>query len=458
MKSIISKKLITLLVLLISPYAFTKGMQYTLELPPEKFVIPAFSEVYSDRESSISPNEYELAENLKSLLSNKNYMEVKLKLDEFYDIELSPALLLLKAQLYFSIKEYDQAEKIYMRVLKRKPQFVRAHEDMGQLYLIRNNLEKAQYHFSKAISYGSESALIHGQLGYINLQLNGAFSALFAYQKALSLEPNNKHWQQGLLTSLVSSKMYPSAMALLTELIARNPKKQSYWLTKAAIELDNENFDSALQSIEYALLLGPISQQNTQIAVRLHLQQQSYSRAMDIINNINKNDITIDNIKHYLFWLNKANRFEDSESLIASSINSDNITQADQSVLLTYQADIHVANNNKPKAINAFEKAIELNENNNIALLKYAQYLLKNKEYYRTEALFIRAQAFEETHLNALLGRAQLYINTEDMQSAYSLLIDIDNKYPNTHGIKAQIDTLESIVKIEKSLMNREKL
>lgn len=427
---------------------FATKTQLTVELDPVRFVIPAFNEVYSERESTLAPEEYELAEELKALLANKDFQAVSNKLDTYYDIELSPALLTLKAQVYFTIKAYDKAEATYLSVLKRKPQFVRVHEDLGQLYLITQQLNKAQKHFSTALSLGSSSALIHGQLGYLNLQLDGAFSAIYAYQKALTLEPRNPDWQQGLLTALLESKMFPSALALLNELIKKHPKQQSFWLTKAAIELETKDFDSALISLEYSLLLGDVSQQNLQTTVQLHLRTQSFQRAITLIDkNIKENDVPIDVIKEYLYWLNRAKLFSESERILSRYLIKTNTSDVDKSALSLYRAAIYAQKNQVDKAIKYFNDALDFDNNNASALIQYAHFLMAIKQFVDAESLYLRAQAFESTNLAAMLGRAQIYINTNDIKSAHLLLIDVSQKYPDTPGIKAQIEIIENLVR-----------
>ncbi|MBQ4809917.1 tetratricopeptide repeat protein [Pseudoalteromonas luteoviolacea] len=423
---------------------------YQLELEPVRFVLPAYSEQYSDREVTLAPDEYELAEKLKSLLSRKDFKKVSEELATFYNIELSPALLMIKAQVHFSLKEYNNAEKVYKFVLKRKPQLVRAHEDLGQLYLINEDFEKAQIHFSNAIAYGSNSAMIHGQLGYLNLHKNGAFSALYAYQKAYSLEPENEQWQQGLLTSLVKAKMFPSALALLSELITKNKQNQSYWLTKAAIHLETQQSDKALTSLEYALLLGDLSHQNLLIMINLHFEQSQYDRAIALLKaNVSKQTLEFSDVRSYLYWLNSANRWEDSEWLLQQFIGSDALTHIDKSTIAYTQAQILEANGKLVEADKLYKEALHNNANNEQALLSYAHLLLQQKDYIAAEQMFLRSEAFNSVNLHAMLGRAQLYINTDDIQSAYSLLLDVKNKYPDTQGIQNKIDILANIVSVQ---------
>ncbi len=124
--------------------------------------------------------DYELMQqwlDLKSLLERGKREQVLRELEAFYEIELSVALIRLKAQLYFALEDYDKA---YISSLSRRPQLIGAHSDLGQLYLLKVELEKAREHFSNAISYGAQDALIYGQLANLNFLLYGPYSAISA--------------------------------------------------------------------------------------------------------------------------------------------------------------------------------------------------------------------------------------------------------------------------------------
>jgi thioredoxin-like negative regulator of GroEL len=60
----------------------------------------------------------------------------------------------------------------------------------------------------------------------------------------------------------------------------------------------------------------------------------------------------------------------------------------------------------------------------------------------------MRAQAFAQTRLHAKLGLVQLYVNSEDIQAAYHLLLEVKNQYPDTAGISQQLEIIESLAKL----------
>ncbi|TMO57249.1 tetratricopeptide repeat protein [Pseudoalteromonas phenolica] len=423
---------------------------FEIELAPMKFTVPAFSETFSEREVTIAPDEYEVAEELRSLLETKDYALVSKKLETFYDLELSTALLVVKAQVYFAINEYQKAEKTYLAVLKRKPQLVRVHEDLGRLYLIKENYIKARKHFSKAISYGSNSASIFGQLGYLNMNQFGAFSAIHAYQVAHTLEPENMLWQQGLLSSLLSAKMYPAAEALLATLIQKYPKNQDLIITHASLKLSLGDYNSALIMLEKAMLLGNISNKNLKVTAKLHLRSKSYKRALELIQqHLDTNKVKLNDLKEYLDFLNKAERYVESELIISKYQENRVLADKEKSEISYYLAKINLAKNNYKEAEENFKHSIKVNENNPLALLDYAKFLMRENKFIESEVLFFRAQAFNLTEHHAMLGRAQLYINKSELSSAFELLLKVKEKFPQTVGIERQLEIVEKLATLE---------
>lgn len=304
----------------------------SIVVPKPTFILPKFTGPYSEREASISPEEYETADRLRELLDNNKTAEVLKELDKFYDIELSAAMLSLKAQIYFSLQMYKKAEKTFLAVLSRKPQLVRVHRDLAQLYLIQDNNKKARFHFAKAISFGSQEAVVHGQLGYLNLTMYGSFSAISEYQKALALEPENPQWQQGLLQALSQAKMYESAQALISELLVQNPNDKDLWLNQAALSLNMNNTKKALSSLEMAILLGINDDKNIKTAAQLHLQLGSYDRAVELINiHFDKSELDMNILDEYLVWLRQVDMWDHASQLLEKLSNKlDKMTPSDK--------------------------------------------------------------------------------------------------------------------------------
>jgi tetratricopeptide (TPR) repeat protein len=420
-----------------------------IKLTEPTFILPAFSGPYSEREATIAPEEYETAERLRTLLDNGQQSDVLKELEGFYDLELSPAMLTLKAQIYFSLEQFDKAEKTFLAVLSRKPQLVRVHRDLGQLYLIQEEDKLARHHFSEAISFGSNEAIVHGQLAYLNLKLHGAFSAITSYQQAMALQPEEVQWQQGLLIALTQAKMYESAQALLSQLLEKNPADKELWLNQAVLAINSNNMKQALASLEMAILLGDEGDANLKTAAQLHLQMHSYDRALVLISkHLDKSELDMEMLNEYLVWLKQANMWQQASKLL---INLENnimrMSVKEQSVFFTHKATIAHKDKKYIKTVEYYQLALEKDPTNGEALINFAMYSADRKSYVMAELLFNRAESIPAKAKQALLGKAQLYLDKQDHQSALSVLQNAYSRFPDLHYLPEQMDIIKSIIR-----------
>ncbi|NTS76676.1 tetratricopeptide repeat protein [Catenovulum sp. SM1970] len=423
----------------------------TLALSKPTFVLPQFTGPYSDREASIAPEEYEQAERLKAKLEGNDIQAVVEELEEYWEIELSPAMLALKAQVYFAIEDFERAEATYLAVLARKPQLVRAHADLGQLYLVKKDYKKARDYFAKAVSLGANDAMIYGQLAYLNLTLHGPYSAISAYQQALMIEPNQAQWLQGLFVALTQAKMYQAAKALLEEQIATKQDNPELWVNLAAIYLEQNETRDALSALEMAILNGDKNENTLKTAAQLHLQAESFDRAVELIKyHIEGGKLPIKTLNAYLTWLDQAQMWQQANEVLSSfSSQLKQFTDQEQSVYYTHSALIKSKQKQTKQAESHFSLAVSKDPNNGQALLEYAEFARANKNYIKAQSLYIRAEAFNQWHKQASLGKAQLYIDTQDYPAALSILNQVMLRYPEVSGLDEQIELIKNIIKTQ---------
>lgn len=420
-----------------------------IKVAPPQFVLPQFTGPYTEREASIAPEEYEMAERLKSLLDSGQEQAVVAELEKFYDIELSPAMLALKGQIYASLKMYAQAEKTYLAVLQRQPQLVRVNSDLAQLYLVQEKFAEARKYFAKAVALGSNDALVHGQLGYLNMKQYGPFSAISSYQAAMALEPDSQQWQQGLLAALTQANMYEAAQALIKELLAKRPGEAVLWLNHAALSFQQDDTRAALASIEMAMLLGDDDKHNLTTAAKLHLQLGHYDRAIALFERgLNKRELEFAALDEALSWLIQSKMLVKAHELLTVvEPRSAKLSSDERSNYYRHRASLDHANNKLPEASEHYRKALSANPANAKAVLDYAGLLAEQKQFVDAELMYMRAEAIDSVGKEALLGRAQLYIEMQDYPAALTQLRTVLNRYPEVRGLADNIETVENIIR-----------
>src|SRR5690606_23706252 len=258
-----------------------------------------------------------------------------------------------------------------------------AHADLAQLYMLTDKPLQAREYFASAVSFGANEAHIHGQLAYLNLTHFGPYTAISAYQQAMALEPENYQWQQGLLAALSQASMFESAQALITELLAVNPENIDLWLNKAAIAMQQDNVSEALASMEMALLLGDKDRENLKSTVQLHLQAGSYNRAVELIKqDIALHEINMKVLNEYLSWLHQADMHRDISAVLKSlEPRVSELGSEDKSLFYFHQAQALSASDQGQAADRAYQQALQLDPANGRALLIYAAFLHKQKNF-----------------------------------------------------------------------------
>ncbi len=92
-----------------------------------------------------------------------------------------------KAINLFQKGNYDQARKIYEKILKEKPELVEIHYNLGIVLKASDKLVEAEKSFNKAISLKEDFTYAHYQMGNTKYKLNKFDESEQSYKKALTL-------------------------------------------------------------------------------------------------------------------------------------------------------------------------------------------------------------------------------------------------------------------------------
>ncbi len=419
-----------------------------VELSSPTIVVPMFSGEFRSREVEIRPEESEIAFQLKSLLRRKQFETALAQLNAYNGGRYSLALQLLKAQIYFQMAQYDSAEQAYQALLSKMPDLVRAHYDLGQLYMITENYAAARKHFAKTVSLGKNDALVHGQLGYLNLRLHNAWSAINAYQAALVLEPESMQWKQGLLAAFSQSNMQENALTLVDEMLQQDQRSQSLWLHRANILAQMGESRKSIASLETAARLGDLRHSQMMALAKLHLQEGNYQRAIEITKReMLSNTLPIESMDKILDWLHYESKWEYGLELIDKlEENYANYDTNQISTILLHKARfLEKQGVDESTVSRLFEKAVELNPVNGKAIMAYANYCRTIKNYTKSELLYSRAETFSEYVRPATKGKVNVYIAQKDYDQALTLLKRYYQRYPDELDVKQMIQQLEKV-------------
>jgi tetratricopeptide (TPR) repeat protein len=118
------------------------------------------------------------------------------------DDPLSIDLALDRARLLIGLDRGDEAREVYLRVVARAPDHVRALTDFGT-FLFRGGFRAAaRTVYERAVAVAPASALAHANLANVLFAANEYEAACRQYERALALEPLLREAHQGLSYAL----------------------------------------------------------------------------------------------------------------------------------------------------------------------------------------------------------------------------------------------------------------
>ena len=279
-----SQRLLLALVWLLP--AFGLGAASTPTLDPKR-IINDSNHFLKEREPEMTAEEYALYEKVEMMLQSQPEFALKLLEAMVNEKEPpSPAFSFMLGNAFYAAGQMDKAETNYRSALNRYPSFLRGWTNLGVLYYSANRFTDAIPCFSKAITLGDREPSTFGLLGYCLERAGNVVPAEMAYMQAMSGEPTNGDWMEGLLRIYVLGKQNDRAESLVKNLIKERPKEARYWLTYANVLLASHRKLEAMAVLETAVGTGVAGVEEFNLLADLYAEQQLIPEALAIYRKI----------------------------------------------------------------------------------------------------------------------------------------------------------------------------
>lgn len=470
------------LALALAHAAHAAEMELAIELPRAELLLAPVSPPQLQKEGSALPRETALVNEFLELFGSQEY-EAALDLVRTEDDDLatlltlleggdplrlvqplvvpggltSPAsgdsvsatLLYLIGHAYFALERYLAAETAFRNALIPLPDYLRVHESLGLLYLTTERWDEARVHLARAAELGLHTGNLYAALGYLNQQARNYWGAVSAYEQALVMSANET-WQRGLLYSLVQTRQYVSASALVEQMLQDAPDDPDLWLYRSQAALASDQRALALASLETAIRLGDESVANKQVCATLHMEMGSVARAVELLGSAYSDGLEFQFADQALGWLVQQDEWDHMRDLLAS-IGPQRASLDDQQLsrLLTREAHLRLHDGEHEAAVTALREALELDPTNAEGLMALGRLYREDRDYGRAELLFQRASAYDLYRESALIALAQLAIDQENYERALAQLREVVNRNPARTDLRRNIDSLENLVLLQ---------
>lgn len=190
--------------------------------------------------------------------------------------------LLRKAIEQHEKREYEEAAKLYRKILSAKPRHLDANYLLGTLYAENGDFESAQQYLVKASQIGPNSPLVQVNLGNVYRKLKSFELAEKCFKRALQLAPNLFQAELGLGSTLLDSdKDYEKAAECFQKARALAPDVPEIYHQMGILSVRTGDLNEALKLLEKARSMNPkIPDIQLEIG-RIHLREGNTAEAAD---------------------------------------------------------------------------------------------------------------------------------------------------------------------------------
>lgn len=132
-----------------------------------------------------------------------------------------------------------------LRLIKERPDIVRAYYLLATAYAAQRNTDQALSTYQKMTELFPKEAQPYFLIGTIRLSQRQASEARQAFEKATELDPNFLPAVEMLVDLDISEKQYDAAIARIQKRIDNDPKRGQLWALRGKVELARQNTSQA---------------------------------------------------------------------------------------------------------------------------------------------------------------------------------------------------------------------
>jgi tetratricopeptide (TPR) repeat protein len=386
-------------------------------------------------------------------VANNQPAEAKRLLRAALGPEASAAIDFTLGSLELQTGNATAAERHYKEAIRKFPNFYRAYQNLGLLYVQRGTFNPALDYLTKALEIGGGNGGLYGLIGYSYLKTDRPMLALDAYRQALLVQPDSKDWRLGKLNALLAGGLHEEASATLEELILENPDRADFWLmqTNAFLSLDKK--ERATANLEMVRRLGQAKKESLVLLGNLYLDKKMPLEALEVYQEaLQKGDLEV---ARSLAIVRLMHAYAEP-ALTASFLDSLNeqyapvMTPEQKLAVLNHEAEIALALGQDAKAAEILAEVVRRDPLNGAALLSLARYFQENNEPQKALARLDEAASLKDFEFRARVQMARIQVSLNQYREALDQLRRAQAIDPRPY-IAEYIDQLERVVRASRS-------
>lgn len=164
---------------------------------------------------------------------------------------------------------------LFSDVIMKSPDSENANNNLGALYYLAGDLEKAESYYKKAVEINPSSDTYYINLGQLYVKKSLIDEAVIQFKKAIELNPSNYLSNYYLGQCLEKKKIYEDALVHYKKAVELNPGYINSYNRCANIYMILKKYNEAIELLEKALSLDP---GNVNIKINLNRAREMIKR------------------------------------------------------------------------------------------------------------------------------------------------------------------------------------
>ena len=366
--------------------------------------------------STNAQNIENLHERADSLYHKEKYDEAKKIYSKIIKLDSKNAKAYnRKGNCFLSMEEIDSAKIFFETAILIDPNYASSYYNLGIIYLYQEeNIDLALAKMKEAIRIEPDTAKFWAYAGNCFYFKSQADSTLYYYDKAIEVEPNYTDAYYFKATLFYEQEKFDMALQTLQEAIDHNATHNYIFLFKSQIESGQGNYEAALQDCNRGIELKPDYMQAYEMRAELYFFLDSAEAVIEECKFILGKNPENTGVIYLISWTYlQIQEYEQALFYAKKGIELDPYSEELYKVIgIIYFYSLNFTN-----AVEYFDKAIELNPNDMQCLDYKSQSIVYSKtdrKIFDENLLFLTLNLSNIKHIENQITdkKSQYYFKT----------------------------------------------
>ncbi len=161
------------------------------------------------------------------------------------------------AVILYELKKYDEAIKYWKKTIELNPQYHFGYNNLGNVFLKKNELKEALNCYDKAIEIKSDYYEAYHNKGNVLSKMNDSGNAIKSFDKAIQIKSDYLPALKSRNSFYINQKKFDKALIELDKLMIYEPDNIDFYIQKADIFGEMNRHEEAIKNYQMAYDLNP---------------------------------------------------------------------------------------------------------------------------------------------------------------------------------------------------------